>query len=140
MRGGRKHGRRLLVFLLLAVVVTAFVIALDPYLEKSTTVSVPEEVELVVQRLLTQYRIDAKEVRTRRVGVGKGEFTRIERRVSVSPEFNTLGFNRDLALALAEHGATVIATERFEDKSVALHIKKDGVIIESIVFVMSKTP
>lgn len=139
--GEKKFGRRLLLFLLLAAIVAALVMALGPQRGDSIperSASVQEGIESVVRHLLTEYRIDPKEIRTRRIGVGNGDFRRIERRVSVVPEFNTLRFNHDLSRALAKHGATVIATEKLEDNSVAMHIKKDGVIVESIIFWMNK--
>jgi hypothetical protein len=92
------------------------------------------DIRATVQHLLAQYGIDPRSVSARKHSVGTGGFARIERRVSVAPEFNTLNFHLDLSRAMAEHHATVAASEKSEDGSVAMHIKKDGVIVESIVF------
>lgn len=125
--------------MLVIVIAGALWILFQPRQTKDASESVAseEEIERVVQRLFTQYRIGAASVRTRRLVMAGGGFSRIERRATVPTEFNTLSFNHDLSRALAKHGATVIATEKLEDKSVGMHIKKDGVIIETIVFHMN---
>ncbi|HXG01094.1 MAG TPA: hypothetical protein VNL69_09910 [Bacteroidota bacterium] len=108
-------------------------------LDASSGVSqAPPDVGAVVRRMFGQYRIDPQDVRTRKVKVGA--VTRLERRVTVPVEFNTLNFNRDLSRALAEIGTTVTASEKAYDNSVTMHIRKDGVIVESIIFVPKKLP
>ncbi len=136
----KKSAGRFLIVLLVPIIAAALWILLEPRQTKDTSESTTSEaadIERVVQRLFTQYRIGT--VRTRSIVTGGRGFRRIERRVSVPEEFNTLSFNHDLTRALAEHGATVIATEKLEDNSVGMHIKKDGVIIETIVFEMNRT-
>ncbi len=95
-----------------------------------------EDIARVVQQVFTRYRIAPSDIKIRRVNVGKGKLVRTERMVSVPPEFNTLNFHFDLKRALADHGATVSATEKSEAHSVSLHIKKHGLIVESIIFVV----
>mgnify|MGYP001559680350 CR=1 FL=1 len=97
--------------------------------------SIPQ-IESAIAKLLTRHQVDEKSIKTRKVPSSDGKFTRLERRISVAPEFNTLNFNHDLNQAVAEFGATAIATEKSEDKSVTMHIKKDGVIVQSLVFVV----
>lgn len=95
-------------------------------------------IESTVEKLFAQYGIDGKSIKTRKVASGDGTFSRVERRVAVAPVFNTLSFNHDLNIAIVETGATVIATEKTEDKSVTMHIKQDGIILQSIVFTLKK--
>lgn len=106
--------------------------ASEKYLE-----SLPQ-IESVVSRLLIRYQVDGKAIRARKVLSGDGKFSRVERRIFVAPEFNTLSFNHDLYQAVSEFGATAIASEKSEDKSVAMHIKKDGVIVETLVFLVKR--
>jgi len=94
------------------------------------------QIESVVSKLLGQYQID--KVRMQKVWSSDGTFARKELRILVQPEFNTLNFNHDLNQAVAGFGATAIATEKSEDKSVTMHIKKDGVIVQSLLFVVRR--
>ena len=96
------------------------------------------KIQSAVTNLFVSYQIDGKAVKTRKVPSGDGKFSRIEQRISVAPEFNILNFNHDLSKAVAEFGATVIASEKSEDKSVTMHIKSGGVILQSIVFIVKK--
>jgi hypothetical protein len=106
--------------------------------EVEQTTSVGPNLDAAVERLLRRYNIEARSVRLRKVMSDDKKFTRLERRISVSPAFNALNFNHDLSRAVAEFGATVVAAEKSENGSVAMHIKKDGVIIQSLVFSAKK--
>lgn len=92
------------------------------------------KIEVAIEKTLTLFGIDQKTVATKRIKSGDGNFVRIERRIAVSSEFKVLEFNRVLSQRVGKFDATVIATEKLEDKSVAMHIKKDGVIVESVIF------
>ncbi len=92
------------------------------------------KVDAAIAKLLAQFQIQPKSIATRKIKNGDGKFARTERRIVVPPEFNTLEFNRALSERVVEFGATAIATEKSEDKSVTMHVKKDGVILESIIF------
>lgn len=93
---------------------------------------------LVVQKVLKDHDIDIKSVRKREIRSTDGTFIRFEQKVTVAPVFNFLQLNHDLSRAIADLGATAIATERSEDKTVAIHIKRDGVVVQSIIFVLKK--
>ena len=99
---------------------------------------IASSIETAIQKLLTRYQIDGKSIKSRKVASNNGAFVRIERQIFITPEFNAFNFNHDLNQAVSEFGATAIATEKSEDKSVTMHIKKDGVIVQSIVFLVRK--
>ncbi|MBX2990306.1 MAG: hypothetical protein KF749_03950 [Bacteroidetes bacterium] len=105
--------------------------------EGPAVTSIPD-LQTAVRQSLAGHNIDLKSVRIRRVGSNNGTFSRTEMRVAVPSTFSTLNFNYDLSRAVVPFGATVVATERSEDKSVTMHIKKDGVIHQSIVFTIKQ--
>ncbi len=129
---------RFIAFAIVSIIVLALIVffvsnhAANP---AETSIAVTSSVEVAIQNLLRRHQIDDKSVRTRKVQSGDGKFVRIERRVTVVPEFNALGFNHELNKAVASLGANAIATEKSEDRTVTVHVKKNGVIVESIVFV-----
>ena len=94
------------------------------------------DVNTVVDTLLARYGIPRDRVKTRQVQIPGGKFVRMERRVSVPPEFISVSFNRDLAGMIGHLGAQAIATERTKENTVTMHIRQDGRIIESITFVV----
>ncbi|MER3524319.1 MAG: hypothetical protein C4326_09695 [Ignavibacteria bacterium] len=130
--------KRIVIFSLWIVVAIPLLIVFGPRLKNLApdTLSTPSDtIEAVVDRALRAHRIEPRAVKTRRVTVGNQGMVRVERRVAVSTSFNPLALQHDLSSALEPLGASVIATERSIDKSVAMHIKKDGMIIESLAFV-----
>lgn len=136
-----KFNKKLLVVAACVVLAIAVVIAIGSRSSNNPTevvASVAPNIDTALQQLLTRYQVDGKSTRSRKVPSGDRTFSRMERRVTMPPEFNTLDFNHDLNQAVQEFGATAIATEKSEDKSVTMHIKKDGVIVQSIVFVVNK--
>ena len=128
---------RLVIFaivLVLAILLIVLLISNRAANPADTSMAVAPSVEVVIQKLLLRFQIDDKSIRTRKVPSGDGKFVRIERRITVAPEFNAMSFNHELNNAVASLGATAIATEKSEDKTVTVHVKKNGVIVESIVF------
>lgn len=129
--------KRVLIFAIWIVVASALVFVFGlPHTGKKAPQhrTADPNIQAVVHQLLRQYRVDPKTMATRTHSAGNGNVVRIERRVKVAPDFNTLNFHVDLSRALAEHDATVTASEKSEDGSVAMHIKKDGMIVETLVF------
>ena len=96
------------------------------------------QVSTIIDTLLDRYQIDRKWVKSWGVFTPDKRFIREERRVYVPPGFISLDFNHDLSLALAKHDVRVVATERTRESTVAMHIVSDGMIIESIVFVLKR--
>jgi hypothetical protein len=135
---GRKLNSLVLIFSLWIVIGVGLVFWFGSQRTKDTAgeSATREDIATVVQQLFTRYRIAPSDIKIRRVNVGNGKLMRTERMVSVPPEFNTLNFHFDLNRALADQGVTVSATEKSEAHSVSLHIKKDGQIVESIIFVV----
>lgn len=97
------------------------------------------DIDEAVRGLLARYNISQKAIRSKKIASAGGTHVRVERRVHVSDTFDMLGFNRDLKNAVDPLGAAVVATERSDDGSVAVHVKKDGAIIRSIVFIVDKS-
>lgn len=134
----RVSNRRIVIFSLWIVVAIPLLILFGPRLSRlapETPSSSSDSIEAVLDRALSAHGIDPRVVKTRRVAAGNRGMVRIERRVAVSPSFNPLALQHDLRLVLQPLGASVVATERSLDNSVAMHIKKDGMIIESLVLV-----
>ncbi|MBI5473132.1 MAG: hypothetical protein HY961_12385 [Ignavibacteriae bacterium] len=132
----RKLRKRVVVGVACALLIVPIVIALDHLTTSDkVVVRIEPEMETIIENLLVHYNVDTKTMRTRKVTGADKESVRLERRVFVPPEFNTLNFNHDLSEKLLEMGLTVVATEKSADKSVTMHIKRDDVIVESVVFV-----
>ncbi len=96
------------------------------------------QVNEVVDTLLDQYEVDPKWVKTWSVFTPNKKFIREERRVYVPPSFISLDFNHDLSRALAKYDVQVVATERTRESTVSMHILNDGMIFESIGFVVKR--
>lgn len=128
----------LAIVLVIAVPLIVLLISNRAASPAETSMAVAPSVEVVIQKLLLRYQIDDKSIKTRKVASGDGKFVRIERRVVVAPEFNAMSFNHELNNAVALLGANAMATEKSEDKTVTVHVKKSGVIVESIIFVVKK--
>ncbi len=128
----------LAVVLAIAVPLIALMISNRSANPAETSMAVAPGVEVVIQKLLLRFQVDNKSIRTRKVPSGDGKFVRIERRVTVAPDFNAMSFNHELNNAVASLGASAIATEKSADKTVTVHVKKNGVIVESIIFVVKK--
>jgi hypothetical protein len=94
--------------------------------------------DTAVKTVLVQFGIDEQSVRNRSITSASGSFVRMEKRILVKPDFPTLGFNRALREAVAERGASVVASEKSDDKSVTLHVKTNGAIVLSIVLIAKK--
>ncbi len=124
--------------LVIAILLVVFVIANRASNPEETSMAIAPSVEVVIQKLLVRFQIDEKSIRTRKVASGNGKFVRIERRVPVARDFNAMSFNHELNVAVASLGANAIATEKSEDKTVTVHVKKNGVIIESVIFITKK--
>jgi hypothetical protein len=95
-------------------------------------------VNSVVDTLLDRYQIESEWVKSWSVLTSERKFIREERRVYVPPRFISLDFNHDLSTALEHLGVRVIATERTRESTVSMHIISNGVIIESIGFVLKR--
>lgn len=97
-----------------------------------------QRVNAAVDTLLDRYRIDGRWVKSWSVFTPGRKFIREERRVYVPPRFISLDFNHDLGEALAAYDVRVVATERTRESTVSMHIINDGMIIESIAFVLKR--
>ena len=97
-----------------------------------------EGINAVIDTLFGRYGIRSTWVRTWRVQVPNREFKRIERRVYVPTDFISLTFNHDLNTMLSEFDAKAIATERSKENTVSMHIMQNGIVIQSLLFVVKR--
>ena len=95
-------------------------------------------VNAAVDTLLDRDRIDEKWVKSWSVFTPTRKFIREERRIYVPPRFISVDFNHDLADMLSKYGVRVVATERTRESTVSMHVINDGMIIESISFVLKR--
>ena len=96
------------------------------------------QVNVEIDALLDRYRIDRKWSKSWSVLTPDKRFIREERRVYVPPQFISLDFNHDLSLQLSKHDVRVVASERTKESTVTMHIISDGMIIETLVFVLKR--
>jgi hypothetical protein len=97
-----------------------------------------KQIDAAVDALLDRYLIDPKWRKSWRVLTPNRRFIRQERRILVPSEFISLDFNHNLSRALAKLDARVVATERTKESTVTMHVLKDGMIVESISFVLKR--
>lgn len=96
------------------------------------------QVNAVVDTLLERYEIEDKWVKSWSVFTPGRKFVREERRVYVPPRFISLDFNHDLSDMLSQYNVRVVATERTKESTVLMHVINDGMIIESLSFVLKR--
>lgn len=96
------------------------------------------QIDSIVDTLFTRYQIDASGVKSWGVFTRDKRFIRRERRVYVPPQFISLDFNHDLSRQLSEIGVRIVATERTKESTVSMHIISEGMIVETITFVLKR--
>lgn len=136
---------KLLVVLALAIVCVALaILAMEfPVSPAEHAAEIRDEVadiNTVLDTLFARYGIESKAVKTWPVQTPDKKFIRVERRVFVPPDFISLRFNHDLNREVERFGARAVATERTKENTVTMHIKKDGIIIQSITFLVKRSP
>jgi hypothetical protein len=89
----------------------------------------------VIDTVLARHGIPRSAVRIWRVQAPDRRLLRVERRIAVPPEFVSVRFTHDLSLAVAPFGARAVATERTRENTVTVHIRKDGVVLQSLALV-----
>ncbi|MGA9115792.1 MAG: hypothetical protein WB626_03360 [Bacteroidota bacterium] len=91
-----------------------------------------------VDTLLAGSGIPREKIRKRVVQAPRGEFSRVERRVSVPRWFASVRFNRGLAHAVEDMGGRVVATEATRQGTVTMHVIRGGLVVESITFAVDR--
>jgi hypothetical protein len=145
MRENRLPLQKILIAAVLAVLAAVL------FLMNSSTPVAPEEREREVRKdirsvaeiidtVFARYGIGPERVRTWRVKTPGGAFSRLQRRVTVTPSFVSVKFNHELNGELEGTGTRVVGTERTKENSVTTHIKRGSTIIESITFVVERPP
>ncbi len=102
-------------------------------------VSIGEDgrIDSAIHVVLERFGLTLPAGRAARGMQGQGDGIRQEFRIRVSPDFPSLVFNHALGEALRPLGARVIGTENTQDKRVDLHIRKDGIILRTLIFMES---
>lgn len=137
---------RLLLVALLALTAAGLAILLLLDRGGSAAVQRPDvlrdaaELNTVIDTVLARHGIPRSAVRTWRVKGKDGSPVRVERRVAVPPEFVSVNFTHDLSRAAEEFGARAVATERTKERTVTVHIRKDGIVLQSIALVTTPPP
>jgi hypothetical protein len=96
------------------------------------------QIDVVIDTLFNRYQIDARGAKSWSVFARDKRFIRKERRVYVPPQFISLDFNHDLSRQLSDFNARVVATERTKESTIAMHIVSDGMVVETITFVLKR--
>jgi len=107
-------------------------------LKKAQSYPLHNLIDTAIDTLLNRYQIENRWVKSWNVLTPDRRFIRSERRAYVPPRFISLDFNHDLSGELAKFGARVIATERTKESTVSMHVVVDGMIVETIVFVLKR--
>ncbi len=97
-----------------------------------------QDINQVVDTLLDRYRIAPKWVNSWGVFSRDRRFIREERRAYVPPRFISVDFNHDLSRELAKYDVRVVGTERTKEMSVSMHMIHNGMVVESITFVLKR--
>ncbi|HCV42361.1 MAG TPA: hypothetical protein DGH68_02670 [Bacteroidetes bacterium] len=128
-------------------VVALMLFALDKSTDRTSRLSAGKQVpsrpslnqiDVVIDTLFNRYQIDARGAKSWSVFARDKRFIRKERRVYVPPQFISLDFNHDLSRQLSDFNARVVATERTKESTVAMHIVSDGMVVETITFVLKR--
>jgi hypothetical protein len=93
-----------------------------------------DRIRTVLRELYPKYGIDPATVKTRRIAAAGKPVGRIEERVQVRAGFLSLLFHHQLHHRVSAFGAHVVATEKTREDAVTMHIVKNGVTLESVVF------
>jgi hypothetical protein len=88
-----------------------------------------------IDSLCPLYGIDARLIRSWKARAAGEPTGRIEEKIPAPAGFRSLEFNHELALSIAKFGAGVVATERWKENSVTMHVVRSGATIRSLVFV-----
>jgi hypothetical protein len=93
-----------------------------------------EAIDNAVREELAAHRIPSGTVRTRRVKTPAADFERVERRVTVSGDFVTVEFNRELNERVGAYGGRSFATERTKENTVSVHVLSGGTVVQTVLF------
>lgn len=93
-------------------------------------------IDAALSGVLVKHNLDRYGTRPRPVSARTDGFVRTVRRVTIPKGLNILELHHDLRRDLEGSGVKVIATERSENASVTIHIKSEGIIVQSVVFLI----
>jgi hypothetical protein len=91
-------------------------------------------IDAVIDSLLVRSHVDLRTVKSWTVRTADREVLRRESRIDVPPSFLSLVFNHDLHNRVLPFGARVVATEHSREQTVTMHVRKDGLVIRTLIF------
>jgi hypothetical protein len=91
-----------------------------------------------VDSILSRAQIKPNAIKKKIINTTDPEIKRVERRINVPEDFSTIEFNQALNMLAQKYDGRAIGSENTKEKSVAIHIKLDRYIIETIVLRTTK--
>jgi hypothetical protein len=95
-------------------------------------------IDAEVDSILTRAQIKPDARKKKIINTTDPEIKRVERRINVPEDFSTIEFNQALNMMAQKYGGRAIGSENTKEKSVAIHIKLDRYVIESIILKTTK--
>lgn len=96
------------------------------------------KIDAEVDSILTRAQIKPDARKKKVINTTDPEIKRVERRINVPEDFSTIEFNQALNMMAQKYGGRAIGSENTKEKSVAIHIKLDRYVIESIILKTTK--
>jgi hypothetical protein len=95
--------------------------------------TISKAIDAEVDSILTQFQVDLKKVRKQLIAIPTTNLNRIERRVTIPSNVDPLDINQAMNIMAQRYHGRAIGSENSKEKTVALHIKLDGYILETII-------
>jgi hypothetical protein len=105
-----------------------------PKLFKDRAFKIDAEVDSILSR--AQIRPDA--IKKKVINTTDPEIKRIERKINIQENFSTIEINQAINMMAQKYGGRAIGSENTKEKSVAIHIRLDRYIIETIILRATK--
>jgi hypothetical protein len=134
--------RRIAICIVLAVIAFLLFIAnkyvsvIEPHVKEYQSAATNEKrssIDAEVETILLDFGLKKHWLSKREVTLGKGQFTRIERRVSITHDTSPADIIRDVTEMVQKHGGTTAATEDIRSGITTIHIAVESDVIETIV-------
>ena len=92
-----------------------------------------KQIDADVDSMLARSGIDQKWIRKQAIPLPNVNFSRIERRVTVPPEFLPLQLNAALNSRMHRYNGRAVGTEDLKQHTVSIHIEVERVIVQTII-------
>ncbi|MBI5476992.1 MAG: hypothetical protein HY964_09700 [Ignavibacteriales bacterium] len=94
------------------------------------------KIDAEVDSILSRAQIKPDAIKKKTINTTDPEIKRIERKINVQENFSTIEFNQAINMMAQKYGGRAIGSENTKEKSVAIHIKLDRYIIETVILKM----